>query len=83
MRNADYWRQRARINSDAAHAEANEYIAQLEEIYRDAVMSVKAGFHRPEVQVGMRAIKSGSYASLKNGVSWRIRCWSTPSSGLA
>lgn len=46
MRNADYWRQRARINSDAAHAEANEYIAQLEEIYRDAVMSVKADLDR-------------------------------------
>lgn len=46
MRNADYWRQRARINSDAAHAEANEYIAQLEEIYREAVMSVKADLDR-------------------------------------
>ena len=46
MRNADYWRQRARINSDAAHAEANEYIAQLEEIYRDAVMTFQADIDR-------------------------------------
>lgn len=46
MRNADYWRQRARINFDAAHAEANEYIAQLEEVYRDAVMSVQADIDR-------------------------------------
>lgn len=46
MRNADYWRQRARINSDAAHADANEYIARLEEIYRDAVMSVQADIDR-------------------------------------
>ena len=46
MRNADYWRQRAQINSDAAHADANEYIAQLEEIYRDAVMSVQADLDR-------------------------------------
>lgn len=46
MKNADYWRQRARINSDAAHADANEYIAQLEEIYRDAVMSVQADIDR-------------------------------------
>ena len=46
MRNADYWRQRARINSDAAHADANEYIAQLEDIYREAVMSVQADLDR-------------------------------------
>lgn len=46
MRNADYWRQRARINSDAAHAEANEYIAHLEEIYREAVLSVQADLDR-------------------------------------